>query len=133
MSADVTAGWVRHVTRLARQLGDIPRYGSAEWHALPGGDVRKIAGLAVAAECWRTEGLPEAIVDRHVAIVAAVRAEVEDEMAEAWARTARWVRRSADRPSEAELARRRDVQPRPDDYPGGPVDWDTGRPLRTAA
>lgn len=33
----------------------VPRYGSAEWAALPDGDRRKVAAIVVAAESWRTD------------------------------------------------------------------------------
>jgi hypothetical protein len=56
-------------------------------------------------------------------------ARTEDE--DAARRVAAHVRGIADRPSFAELTRRRNGADRPrPDYPGGPVEWDTGRPLR---
>lgn len=47
-----------NITPLARSLlartgRPIPRYGSPEWNALPDGDLRRVAAVVVAAECWR--------------------------------------------------------------------------------
>lgn len=50
-----------------------------------------------------------------------------------WEDCSRRVRAVAGSPSHAVLRRRRGYDspgPRPGDYPGGLVDWETGRPLR---
>jgi hypothetical protein len=41
---------------MTRTDGPSPSYGSPEWLALPEGDLRKVAAVVRAAECWATEG-----------------------------------------------------------------------------
>ena len=63
-------------------------------------------------------------------------AEIEAADDAAWDDCSRRVRAVAGSPSHATLTARRGYDrpgPRPGDYPGGPVDWVTGRPLREAS
>jgi hypothetical protein len=45
--------WARRMIDAAN--GPVPSYGSPEWLTLPDGDVRKVAAVVVAAECWATD------------------------------------------------------------------------------
>lgn len=38
---------------LARAGRPIPRFGDRDWHALPEGDLRRVAAVLIAAEAWR--------------------------------------------------------------------------------
>lgn len=42
--------WAQRI--IARAATPPPSYGSADWDALPEGDVRRAAAAVVAAECW---------------------------------------------------------------------------------
>ena len=46
---------------LDRTPGPVPRYGSPEWAALPEHDLRRVAAVVLAAECWRDHCSPERI------------------------------------------------------------------------
>lgn len=46
----------RWAHRMIRRAAYPPPYGSPEWLALPEGDVAKVAGVVVAAECWAQAG-----------------------------------------------------------------------------
>jgi len=63
----------------------------------------------------------------------ACRRAVEAHNAALWEDCSRRVRAVAGSPSHAVLRKRRGYDapgPRPGDYLGGPVDWETGRPMR---
>lgn len=64
MGRDRVGAWARQVIEGARQAGEVPRYGSAEWQALDDDDPRQIAAIIVAAECWRLESSPMWIAAR---------------------------------------------------------------------
>ena len=51
-----TADFHRRLIELGRRHGEIPRYGTPEWEALPSGDPRLFAAVVIAAECWRRDG-----------------------------------------------------------------------------
>ena len=57
--------------------GDLPAYGSTEWHELPDDSRLKVAAVIVAAEAWRTSTDPEWIAFRLRAELDAARAEEE--------------------------------------------------------
>ncbi|HEY9410972.1 MAG TPA: hypothetical protein VIP77_15445 [Jiangellaceae bacterium] len=59
-----TAKFHRRLVELGRRRGQIPRYGSPEWEALPTGDARVFAAVVIAAENWRRDGTDEAIAAR---------------------------------------------------------------------
>lgn len=63
---------------LARAARPIPRYGSPEWDALPDGDLRRVAAVLVAAECWRDHCSPE-----RVAADVAAQLEADDRLVHA--------------------------------------------------
>jgi hypothetical protein len=46
---------------LARAPRPIPRYADPAWHALPESDLRRVAAVLVAAECWRSHTTLEQI------------------------------------------------------------------------
>ena len=46
--------WARRM--MTRADGPSPAYGTPEWLALPEGDLRKVAAVVRAAECWATDG-----------------------------------------------------------------------------
>lgn len=103
--------WASAIVGRARKVGPVPRYGDDQWQQLPPTDPRFVAAIAVAAECWRTDG--ERLPERLRAEIAAGRRAEEKLDAEAFAETARRVRHMAGRPTHAELRRRRgdDVPP----------------------
>ena len=76
----------RWAERMLIQAGTpVPRYGSADWLALPEGDRRKVAAVIVAAECWAREA--DELEDR-------LRVEVEfSRIAHKWAEDAEYVAR----------------------------------------
>lgn len=43
---------------LSRAPRPIPSYGSPDWTALPKNDLRRVASVLVAAECWRDHCSP---------------------------------------------------------------------------
>lgn len=100
--------WAADLIRSAD--GPVPDYGSPEWAALPDDSRAKVAACVIAAECWRVETDPERIAQRlRIELDAARRAADALDAEEA-----RWtpeivaaVHRSANRPSYAELCRRR--------------------------
>ncbi|HEY9411209.1 MAG TPA: hypothetical protein VIP77_16640 [Jiangellaceae bacterium] len=59
-----TAEFHRRLVELGRRRGEIPRYGSPEWEAMPTGDARVFAAVVIAAENWRRDGTDEAIAAR---------------------------------------------------------------------
>ena len=110
-AARVRAGRIEHGAEL-------PRYGSPEWGALPGGSAARWAAVVLAAECWRTDGLI-ALADLEVERLAGI-AEADVAADREFATQAASIRRMASTPTHAELVRRRSVVagPRPGDYPG---------------
>jgi hypothetical protein len=84
----------------------IPAYGSADWAALPDDSRTKIAAVIVAAECWRTSTDPAWLAWRLRAELSHSR-DVVDEPAVWPTDVVDQVHRAADRPSFAELSRRR--------------------------
>ena len=81
--------------------GPIPEYGSAEWAALPDNSRAKVAACVLAAETLRTWMLPEEHARR-------LRAELEHKEPALWSpEIVQQVKRTADRPSYAELCDRR--------------------------
>jgi hypothetical protein len=44
-------------------VGQVPRYASAEFDALPSGDPRRHASVMIAAEAWRIYCSPERVAD----------------------------------------------------------------------
>ncbi len=96
-------GWAQRL--IAAAGGDLPSYGSSEWHALPDNDRRKVASCVAAAEAWRGYTDPAEVALRLRLELDAARAEGED---------ARWtpevvaaVHRTASQPTHAELSGRR--------------------------
>ena len=70
--ADLTrAEFVGRLLDLGHSCGDVPIYGSDEWEQLDAVDPRRFASVVRAAECWRSEGEPDA-----------VRARLKQELAE---------------------------------------------------
>lgn len=92
--------WAR--ARIDAAEGPIPTYGSAEWAALPDDSRTKIAAVIIAAECWRVEVDPAWIAWRQF-----VELNPPEEPAVWSPEIVEQVRRSANRPSFAELSRRR--------------------------
>ncbi|MCF6507380.1 hypothetical protein E9549_08160 [Blastococcus sp. MG754426] len=95
--------WASALIQAAGQ--PIPDYGSAEWAALPDGSRAKVAACVIAAECWRTYTDPAEV---------ALRLRIELDAARDYEEPAVWspeivaeVRRTADRPTFAELCERR--------------------------
>lgn len=83
----------------------VPDYGTPEWAALPDADPAKVAATVVAAEAWRTYWSPE---ER------AFRLRIELDALRDYEEPAVWtpeivaeVKRTANRPSFAELSDRR--------------------------
>lgn len=97
--------WATATIRTARDLGPIPRYGTAEWFALDPGDARWLAAILVAAEAWETSG--EDAADRLAVEIEAARAAAQTLAAEDVQTLTEQVRRTANRPTFAELERRR--------------------------
>ena len=88
----VTERWAAAVVRRGRAHGDVVRYGTEAWHQLPASDPRKLAGLVIAAECWRIDGQPDRVLQRHLDALAAACSVVEAEAAASWAQVADHVR-----------------------------------------
>lgn len=96
---------------IARTSGPSPRYGTPEWEGLPASDPRKLAAVAVAAECWRdhcstyrvAEDLLERMAEEDRAVLWRSRETSWDVRASLAACLPGWV----DSPSHAELQRRR--------------------------
>lgn len=80
----------------------IPEYGSDEWAALPDNSRAKIAAVIIAAECWRAEIDPEWIAWRRF-----IELNPPEEPAVWSPEVVAAVHRTANRPSLAELSRRR--------------------------
>lgn len=92
--------WARALIDAAEQ--PIPTYGSPEWAALPEDSRAKVAACVLAAECWRVELDPAWIAWRQF-----VELNPPEEPAVWSPEIVDQVRRSANRPSFAELSRRR--------------------------
>ena len=84
-----------------------PRFGSAQWWALPASDVRWLAGIVVAATSWYDHARPETVRREMAVELDALALGHERADAEDFAALARWVRGLARSPSWAELQRRR--------------------------
>ena len=98
-----------------------PRYGSAEWNALPLTDPARVAGCVVAAESWALDG--ENLGQRLTDEVAQLREAFTAEEDAAYVARAEAHRRAAPRFSTRSFAERRAEQlaaiaPREGDYPG---------------
>lgn len=87
------------------QDGQLPRYGSPDWAALPAGSAARWASVVLAAECWRTDGLIAA-ADLEAERVGGL-IDADREADERFAEQARAIRRMANTPTHAELQRRR--------------------------
>lgn len=96
---ETTGRWADDVVATAREVGRLPEYGSAEWHALIPGDPRRFAALVVAAEAWRRFWEQDAVAER-LRDELAVAAQLE---AAAFADVAAGVRSHADSPSWSEI------------------------------
>lgn len=81
---------------LARAERPIPRYGSDEWIELPENDLRRVAAVIVAAECWRDYTSPETVFEDLIesqrvddalvlARIRATSADVRDGLPPGWA------------------------------------------------
>jgi hypothetical protein len=106
----------RTITPLAKWLigrvadrRSIPRYASAEWDALPDGDPRRAAAVAISAEAWANHCSPWQIAqDMRDSL-----AEIQDVIAQTFVGTSHDVAEAADweaifaRPTFAELCDRR--------------------------
>ncbi len=101
----------------------VPKYGSAEWLALPEGDPAKVAAVVVAAECWATEGdeLPEQLARELENARAGFKlAEDADYQDRAQAHRAEWSRLPSSGKSFAERRAEQlaSIRPGPGDYTG---------------
>lgn len=61
--------WAEHLIRRGSAVGELPRYGSPAWSALPDLHPQKIAACVLAAECWHDHvtRLPERLHDEVMA------------------------------------------------------------------
>lgn len=128
----------RKAIERARLQGAIPRYGSAQWLALPEFDWSRIASVFIAAECWRHEHRSDVIAARLRADLAERDLEVRRRIRESiWdvSAAADW-KALSEKPTHKEFVRRRGEvydelngqyrsSARPSDYPGGSVVWET--------
>ncbi len=53
--------WAQQYMDAGFELGDVPIYGSDEWHELPDEDPRRVASCVRSAERYRRDNEPEAI------------------------------------------------------------------------
>jgi len=112
---------------IKRSSSPPPTYGSVEWLALVEGSAEKVAGVVVAAECWAQAGddlepdlrrLVEQSRHEHRA------REDENYAARAHAHRERYGHLRPVPPLPDQRSRIAEArQPRPGDYPGGPVAW----------
>lgn len=108
-AAEQTSKWARAWLSCVQQ--DFPRYGSPAWVALPRDDPRRWAAILWMAECWRIDSLPHVIGER-LRYEMACREQVERVVeAEQDRQLAARVHRMANRPTHAELRRRRGYAP----------------------
>ena len=92
---------------LARvDIANLPKYGDAEWLALPDGDPCKVYPLVIAAEAWAVDGetYPQRLADELVEWRLRWEQRESDWLEWAvWPEVAEHVRHIADRPDFAEL------------------------------
>jgi hypothetical protein len=104
----MTAGdWAAQVIGRGHKLGEIPRYGSAEWERLPQADARRVVAVVQAAEAWRLHTDPETVRrDLELEITANAQLERAQEAA-AFRELAARVRRLSKVPTQREIEQRR--------------------------
>ncbi len=105
--AERTHRWAQRILEDARAAGELVRYGTAEWHALDPHDPRRLAGLVLAAECWREHCDP---VNIALELLDELREGRREQRRTSWdvCGAADWAA-VASRPTVAELQRRRGV------------------------
>ena len=91
--------------RDAQARGQVPTFGSPDWHALPYSSPLRWAAVLIAAEAWAVDG--DDIPARMRAELVTEQAVAEQLHAEAFAELAAKVRALASTPTVAELRRRR--------------------------
>jgi hypothetical protein len=102
-----TGDWAAQVIERGHKRGEIPRYGSPAWEALPQGDARAVASVALAAEAWRQHCHPETVKrDLELELTAAAQVERRRE-AQEFAELAARVRRLSMVPTRREIEQRR--------------------------
>lgn len=97
--------WATSTIRAARALGPLPRYGAPEWLNLDQADPRWLAAIVVAAEAWAIDA--DNVADRLATELDAARAAAQTLAAEDVRTLTEQVRRTASRPTFAELRSRR--------------------------
>jgi len=108
----IAGDWAAGMIGRGHKLGEIPRYGSPAWEALPQGDARAVAAVVQAAESWRWHCHPETVKrDLELEITANTQLERAQESA-AFRELAAGVRHLSVVPTEATIhARRAAVTP----------------------
>jgi hypothetical protein len=100
-------GWAVAVIDRGRLTGEIPRYGSPAWCALPPNDPRAIAACVAAAEAWRQHCDP-ATVRRDLELELTANAQLEKtQEATDFRELAQRVRHLSSVPTQRELDERR--------------------------
>jgi hypothetical protein len=101
------AEWSATVIERGRAVGPLPRFGSDEWAKLAPNSPQAVASVVVAAICWLDYTDP-ATVHRDLELELLAMRQVENRRAaEDFAALARFVRRSANSPTQVELQARR--------------------------